>query len=487
MAPSLRPCADAPGAQNVGGVGARPKESCMLAMIAAILTLVAALLAPQAARADDQTVIDMGNTFVANLPAGWQAEQGGWEFLDVLDCYLNGNSCYGNNPASPYGYPLFKNFVRLKLGPSEAVVLFMRTPPEARYFGFTQYLITRGGSPKQVLASLSDTLNHLSFVSLNSPQPGVNVFNQYAVLVWTADLNTLASIKTQLAAQGIPESRVNFLPMPVGLPLYMGYGPDADSFSILLRVAMPSVQADFDRYRADNPFYTVKVGPVAPPPASPAPIIGYKSEITGVSEVETYGAALDALVRDIKANYAKAYALRTQQVSYISAVGFDCIDGKAVCTLDTHDGLYANDLTKLAIKVNSPQDIVLIAGVNHQRTGKALYVNHTVNDVQKQTGIVSVDDPALTTRSALYHAGVKSPSDPRVHQYDKLFAYAISFDCTGIEYCLTIPPPTPENPIGLTPDKPFGLYERSYVDPHTGVRPSQQEIVHHQVLIGTKK
>ena len=62
-----------------------------------------------------------------------QDARGGWEFLDVMDCYVNGDSCYGNNPASPYVYPLFKDFVRLKLGPSEAVVLFMRTPPEARY------------------------------------------------------------------------------------------------------------------------------------------------------------------------------------------------------------------------------------------------------------------------------------------------------------------------------------------------------------------
>lgn len=348
-------------------------------------------------------------------------------------------------------------------------------------------MITRGRSLRQVLASLSDTLNHLSFSTLQTPEPGAYSFNQYAMLVWTADMNTLASAKTQLAAQGIPESRVNFLPIPVGLPRYMGYGEDADTFSILLRVAMPKVQAEFDQYRLDNPFFAVKVGPKAPPPPSPAPIIGYKSEISGVSEVATYGPALDALMRDIKVNYARRYALRTQQVTYISAIGWECIDGTSKCTLDTHDGLYSNDLSKLSITVGSTKDIVLVADVNHQRTGKALYVKHTVNDVEKQTGIVSVDDPALTTRSALYHAGVKSPSDPRVKLYDKLYAYVISYDCTGIEYCLAIPAPTPANPIGLAPGAPFGLYERSYVDPHTGVRPSPSEIVHQQVLVGTKK
>ncbi|HRD83738.1 MAG TPA: hypothetical protein PLF63_01055 [Rubrivivax sp.] len=459
----------------------------MKAFLGAAALAMASLFASSSASAGDAIVDTMGETFVAGLPDDIGVERGAWEFLDVLDCYLNGDSCFGNNPSSPYGYTRFRGLVSMKLGVSEAVVIFMRTPPPSRYFGFTQYLVRRGRSPRQVLASLSDSLNQLNFSTLQSNAPGDQVFNQYAVLVWTADLNTLARVKTQLAAQGIPEAKVNFMPMPIGLPLNMGYGPDDDSFSILMRMAMPVVQAELDQYRLDSPFFAVKVSPRTPPPVSPAPIIGYRSELSGISEVATYGAALDSLVRDIKARYARSYALRTQNVSYISALGFECIAGTAICTLDTHDGLYANDLSQLSYKVTNLKDIVLIAGVNHQRTGKALYVNHTVNDVAKQTGIISVDDPALTTGSALYHAGVTSPDDPRVQRYEKLYAYAVSYDCSGLQYCMQIPAPTPENPIGLLPGSPFGLYERSYVDPMTGVRPSQQEIVKHQVLIGRKK
>lgn len=459
----------------------------MLKPFVAALLLACALASPRPALAADPIVQEMGDNFVASLPADWRPEVGGWEFLDVMDCYTTGKSCYGNNPASPYGYPQFKDFARLKLAPSEAVVVFMRTPPAARYFGLTQYLITRGGAAKEILASLSDTLNLLSFKTIGSDTPGQNVFDQYAVVVWTADINTLAKVKFQLAQQGIPENRINFLPIPINLPLNMGYGSSADTFSILLRVAMPEVQSAFDAYRADNPFYVVKVGEVSPPPISPAPTVGYRSEISGVSEVATYQAPLDALVADIKRNYARRYALRAQTIEYVSAIGFECIAGTAKCTLDTHDGLYANDLSKLILTVKSPQDIVIIAGVNHQRTGKSLYVNHTVNDVSKQTGIVSVDDPALTTASALYHAGVTSPGDPRAQLYDKLYAYVVSYDCSGLQHCLAIPAPTADNPIGLEPGAPFGLYERSYVDPRTGVRPSTTEIVRHQVFVGTKK
>lgn len=459
----------------------------MLKSVVAALLAACAFVLPQAARAADPVVQAMGDTYVANLPADWRPELGGWEFLDVLDCYTAGRSCYGNNPASPYGYPQFNGFARLKLAPSEAVVVFMRTPPAARYFGITQYLITRGRTSKEILASLSDTLNLLTFKTLGSDTPGQDVFDQYAVLVWTADINTLAKVKFQLAQQGIPENRINFLPIPINLPLNMGYGADADTFSILLRVAMPEVQSTFDTYRTDNPFFAVKVGQVSPPPIAAAPTVGYRSEISGVSEVAAYQAPLNALVADIKRNYARRFTLRAQTIEYVSAIGFECIAGTAKCTLDTHDGLYANDLSKLVLTVNSPQDIVIIAGVNHQRTGKSLYVNHTVNDVSKQTGIVSVDDPVLTTASALYHAGVTAPGDPRAQLYDKLYAYVVSYDCAGLQHCLQIPAPTAANPIGLEPGAPFGLYERSYVDPRTGVRPSPTEIVRHQVFIGTKK
>jgi hypothetical protein len=356
-----------------------------------------------------------------------------------------------------------------------------------RYYGFTQYLISRGIAAEQVLASLSDTLNQQKFVTLGSGAPGQNVFNQYAVLVWTADLNTLDSVKSLLAQQGIDGSKVNFLPIPVTLPLNMGYSVDADSFSLLLRVALPKVQAEFDAYRVENPFAVMKVAPNAPPPLNPAPTIGYASERSGVAEDAALAAALNELVADIKANYRRSFTLDAQVVRPFLAKGLDCIAGISTCVLDSHDSLYSADLTTTSITVRNLQDVVIVAGVNHRATGKALYMNHSVNDPVKSTGIVTVDDTALVTASALYHAGVKRPSDPRVQRYKNLYAYAVSYDCNGLKHCLNIPPPTPENPVGLAPGATFGLWERNYVDPRTGVRPDENEVVRQQVLVGTKR
>jgi hypothetical protein len=126
---------------------------------------------------------------------------------------------------------------------------------------------------------------------------------------------------------------------------------------------------------------------------------------------------------------------------------------------------------------------LIITGVIHQKTGKATYVNHSVYDTKKLSGIVSVADPLLTKQSALYHAGVSDPADPRLATCSSLYAYAISYDCTGISCCLAIPAPTAANPVGLAPGSPFFVMGRKYLEPRTGVRPALSEITPHRSML----
>jgi hypothetical protein len=298
-------------------------------------------------------------------------------------------------------------------------------------------------------------------------------------------MKTLAGVKTVLSRQRIGDAEVNFLPMPIGLPLFMGHGESDDTFTLFMRTALPKVQSQLDAYVAEKPFYVVRVGPGTGGPVDPAPIIGYAEEITGVKESATLGNALTSLVADIKANYAGRFAFRNQRVVYSPRVGWDCMAEDSDCPGgDNHDALYSQDLNA-PLTVERLTDVVIVAGVNHQRTGKADYINHAVVDPVKTTGIVSVDDPLLTKQSALFHAGVTDPRDPRVRSYDKLYAYAISYDCNGLSFCMQIPAPTAENPIGLVPGAAFTVWGRSYVEPRSFVRPDPSEIVRHQVLVGT--
>jgi hypothetical protein len=309
------------------------------------------------------------------------------------------------------------------------------------------------------------------------------------VLVWTADLNTLARVQAVLGQQGIPASEVNFVPLPVGSPLFMGHGESADTFTMLMRTALPTVQADLDRYMTESPspFYVVRVGPKIPPVPVPTPTVGYAGEATGVFEDAALGTALNSLVASIKANYASSFTFKDQLVGYSKRLGWERIADEVECSDgDNHDALYSRDLTK-DLTVGNLRDIVIIAGVNHQKTGTALYINHSVMEPVKATGIIAIEDPQLTTKGALFHAGVKLPNDPRVHLYSKLYAYAVSYDCNGLKYCIDIPAPTEANPVGLQPGAPFTLWGRSCVDPQTGVRPAVSDIIRHQVLVGKRR
>jgi hypothetical protein len=445
----------------------------------------------------DVKVTQMGDTFVNTIPSDWSATKGSWQYFDVKNCWENGTTCYGNNPSSPYGFPNFEaipnqQILNFKLNSTEAVVIFLRTPPPLRYFGFSQYLFTRGGNPEPVFASVGDTLNLLKISTFASPSPGVNVFNQHAVLIWSADLSTYASVKDMLIKQGIPKAGINFIGLPILLPLFMGNTPTSDTFNMLMRTAFPTVQADYDAYTKENPFYVVKVGLKVPGANNPAPTIDYANETSGISEgtkaqsMTALQTALNSLVVDIKKKYLKDFILKDQLVNYTEKVGWDCIAGNGKCNGDNHDALYSLDSLGSIVTTN-PKDLVIIAGVNHQKTGKALYLNHSIYETTKFAGISAVGDSSFTTESALFHAGVTLPKDPKRLQYQNLYAYIISYNCNGLNYCHQIPAPTPENPVGLLPNTPFLLIGRSYVDKLTKVRPSLNEVVKHQVILGSAR
>ena len=53
-------------------------------------------------------------------------------------------------------------------------------------------------------------------------------------------MTALYSIQRTLHKQGIPAANVNFIPIPINLPLFMGYGSEYDTFNLVMRMALPS-------------------------------------------------------------------------------------------------------------------------------------------------------------------------------------------------------------------------------------------------------
>jgi len=450
----------------------------------------------------DPFVESVGDAFIANLPAGWNVTTGSWMYFDSVGCFTTpGFTCYGDNPSSPYGSPYFDEFgtnpnlATLQLGADEAIVVIFRTPPEMRYYSFNQYLFKRQDSSTEIFGSMSEALNLRRLGTTGSPEPGASPFGSYAAVVWTADQNTFDSVQADLLESGLPLNAINFLPLPQAIParpsepayaLHLGHGPSSDVFNLLMRTAMPSDQAAFDAYKQENPYYVLRVGPGTHLPPNPAQVIGYPSDISGIAESPSLQTALNRLVSDIGKRYGNAFSFKKQANTYTEHVGWDCISEISECTGDNYDVLYSHDVATF-VRVKDLQDFIIVVGVNHQQSGKAAYINSTIYDSKKFASIVSVDDADLTSQSALYHAGITNPRDPRVRAYKGLYAYMFSYDCAGKQYCAAIPPPTASNPVGLRPGAPFFVLSRSYLEPHTLVRPSDTEVVPHQVFLGSKK
>lgn len=467
--------------------------------VLALFASVSALIASPAI-AFDPNVAFNGDRFVQSLPNDWVYSIGSWDYFDVVDCFTApAGICYGSNPTSPYAFPVFPSddtglsVKSFQLNQNESVVMFFRTAPRVRYFAFTQYLFMKAGSSTTEFASLSDSINNAKIATTDLDSDNLP-FNEYSVLVWSPDQTSRDQIFNMLKAQGHPESSINFLPLPVEISkngvthrFKFGYGPSADQFTMLMRMALPESQAALDSYIAENPFYVVKVGPAENTPLSPVATVGYQSDLTGVSEKSLFPnleSALDLLVTDIKRRYGNQYTFANSTVEYTDKTGWDCILGEETCAGDNRDALYSRDTG--VIRVSSLQDYVLVVGVNHRQTGKASYFNHSVYDLKKLAGITGVSDLELTAESALYHAGV-APGSLKARSYKNLYAYMIAYDCSGKLHCHQIPRPTPANPVGLEPGAPFLLVGRSYLEPRSKVRPAPSEVIKHRVLIGSKR
>ncbi|MCA6218163.1 hypothetical protein KGA65_16635 [Ideonella sp. B7] len=430
------------------------------------------------------------NQFITGISTTFSVQQYPWTFVTPESCFAAGmTNCYGANPDSPYGTAVFKGSVNYatRLDKTDALVLIMQTPPELGYLGITSYLNTRYYAPLPsdptksgrvvLFESLNDSVNQLDIMTAGSPTPGGAPFSQLAVFVMTADSRTYSDVVNQLTALGYPTTGINLLALPItAVPLNMGTGPDADTYSLFMRAAYPTNKSAFSDYLASAPINALKLSLLASRESTPLPTPAYKVPGEGVAEPDHLKQARNQLVNELKAKYAAAYTITENNVAATlqQTKNYYCADMGEVCNGDNPDAIYLQDAyqyTPAKLK-----DKILVVGVDHVKSGKATYTSDSVVNLNNNTGVVAINNTALAG-SALKMAGITDPSDPRYALYSQLYALTISYDCTGEPVCLTIPQPTADNPVGV----PFGtnmkITSRTYLDPATQTRPKAQELI----------
>ena len=419
-----------------------------------------------------------------------------WQFFTLADCYQPGVKCPFPNPDGPYGQPVINGTYASadQMGPTDAWVVIMETPPTMLYFGITPYLYTRyysqiPGQPtgtsgvREVLESINDSFDMDDMLTTGSTKPGVNSFSQLSAIIMTADQTTYNQLSQAFTAAHFPA--FNLFDMPYKLvPLKMGTGSGQyDSYSMLMRLAYPSNDTAMQTYVSNPPITLLHLVPKTARTIQPLASPSYKVPGDSTAESSQLKSALATLSSQLVTQYGSSYSVAQQTISLSQTNNYVCISDAIDCDDDNSDALYTHDDNNWV--PTTLQDKLLIVGVNHVDTGKATYISHSVLNMTHQAGVESVNQDWLAG-SALKMAGITSTSDPRYATYSQLYAFTMSYDCTGEAVCLTIPQPTSTNPIGVTFGDTIGESARIYVDPKTLTRPSSSQIIFQNVYVLTK-
>jgi hypothetical protein len=407
-------------------------------------------------------------------------QQGAFEVQDLSSCCDLGASCYAGNPASPYAAlrvpPALEQTVpnpmqnaneesvTFRLGADEAVVYVGRTPPRARYFGYTPYLYDRddGGIRQTVFASLSETLNN-AVIAVD----GDDVFDQPVAVIAAADRGVDGRVRSALGAAGFSAAATN---TAVFDPTVSRFGVDdaGDTFAVVFRVALFDDPAEGEAFLADPPGDVLRVSPRSHPAADPFPAPPVRPKDTSNSEL-ALASAVDALEAALIAEYP-AYVGSSVAVNDITPDPAVCIDRLQNCNADNRDTIYP--ATGVLLPFLGTDDFYVAYGVNHEATGKATYSSVAVTAVAHLAGVA-------TATSADY-AG--SAGDELVGNPDasRLYAWKLARDCGADPACTPIP--DEGCPTGVEAGAAALLLFRAYLEPSTNTAPDAATLVPERVL-----
>lgn len=447
--------------------------------------------------------------FLANLPPGYATLEGSAMQIDPLRLCCGGKlpTALFFNRSAPYvafkagdlesPIAAFRNLPILQLKADEAVVLIGVTPPEAKYFSYQPYLLTRlyppDTLPKPIFASLGDTVNVSTIKTV-----GQSPFNQAMVLIFTPDQGTDARVRAALRSAGYPDAIINTVKLPARM-LNFGLNPmHDDTFLLLHRMAMftdPNAQqAYIDGMQVADPnkrsLRVFRVTPPAGGPLTPFAAAPLRIRGTGGSEMDL-SPALARLRQAIIDKYKDQYNFTEFHSKHAALDGNEYIQRQKNTLGDNRDSLYmlAGYMPIWDLEDNltlGDNDFLVLYGTRHVSTGKATYTNINVYASEKvMISLASVYSDSFD-RSTDEYLGQDDPAAALMYAYK----FVRNGSCSG-EFCknLDIPdsctpwcdsPPCPE--FRLQSDTKLGVFFRNYLEPATRVGAAPTELLYDQVI-----
>jgi hypothetical protein len=354
----------------------------------------------------------------------------------------------------------------------EAIVLVGKTPPKVKYFGFTNYL-TRRYIPKNkgysyIFGSLGDTTNNYTIATANSKRP----YNQPMVFISTADSDIDRRIRAAAAAAGYPSDIINTSVFPAPLVNFGLPTPDSfpDTFLLLQRAALFASQDEKDKYYNDPGVTVFRITPRQP--AFPRPFLVPDLRVKGTGDTNELNLlpTEHELGEAIRKKYSYL-APRSLEPSVAFVAGYEAVQDDTNAYGDNRDTIYLR--SDNFFLEDNPDDFVVVYGVNHVKTGKAVYSNFSVYGKRALNGVGSVDNSSFPTAEQFLPGN-------RFAKY--FYVYKIARQCTPNEEIPCLPISTKPPAEGIEVDQLAFLAFRAYVEPSTKVGPEFEEVLYDQAI-----
>lgn len=425
----------------------------------------------------------------------------------------------GYNPNDPNNYPANVTYgvpgITYKLRPDEAIVLIGKTPPPAYYFGFRSYIglaenmpnkeydedttvgskaITLGdeytGEYHRLFNSLGDQLNNFNLWTSNTPQGRYgNPFLSNTVIISTADKGINKQMREALNVSGFSSDIMNDDNIPMGL-VNMGLEKGKDTFMFIMRAIVWQNQDMGTQYlnNLKNYFKVLRITPKRPVThLNPWPVPALKPRETCTTEFKVLQNARNEL----------AY-LRNEIIEKYGSEEYDHIElnldlnsnmlipdnyQSIVLDYDTiGDNRDATYTRTEKFQLNSDDDFVVLYGVNHEQTGKALINNASFYGYELYNGVAVAQISIRFKNSAEQYF----PEGYKNQKYYYVCKFTRKADGEGV-----VVPYSTGNPCGkaygVDNNKDAFIAFRIYVDKEALVGPALFDVIWDRAILFTKK
>jgi hypothetical protein len=451
---------------------------------------------------------------------GFTVQEGDLAYFDLIRLLEVGAlpSAYGNNPTTKYviffvpparGYGVEERISKItstlgvkgnttpfwNLRPDEAVVFVGRTPPECRYFSYDYCLMHRtvGDERRWIFANVADPLNNLVIKTEGTPNGSSgNPFNQTTVIIITADKGIDQRIRAAAQSAGYSDDIINTQVLPSSM-LNLGLDNNSDTFAGFARPALFNDTQAGENYINNTPATIFRITPNNTTELDPYAYLELRVRGTGKTEFELTD-DLEKLRTAIlnKYNGSNATELPTSQwvpvgsdviqrgINGVGPNNDPCYLWTANQTISSpappffNTSQYYPFLRDPAITLgNNSDEFIIVYGVNHVATGKAIYSNFAVYGADYWNGVRAITDADFSGSAEQY-----LPNNPNAKY---LYVYKLARNCSGGDkYCYAVPYGMGVHGIEL--DQPLFIGWRAYLENSTKTGPSYSEIVYDRAI-----